>query len=284
MPECLESHLRWLRLRGLAENSVYQRGRAVTRLRVALGIDLFTATPGMLEDWRATLSRLSDQGIVCEVSHIRQFYEWAVMAGRCPLNPAARLPVPRLGRRLPRPIGEDDLLAALASAPPRIRPWLVLAGWAGLRSKEIALLRRNAVLDTARPPYILVAADATKGRSERAVPMSDFVRAELVPILPRSGYVFPRWDGEPGPNHPGRVSKVANTHLAECGIDATLHQLRHRFLTGVWRNSKDLRLVQELAGHSSPVTTAGYTLVDQADAVAAVAAIPVPARLRSVAR
>lgn len=283
MPAYLDAHLKWLRLRGLAANSIYQRGRAVTRLHATLGINLFTATEAMMQGWRSGLEcRLSHQGIACEVSHVRQFFDWAVEAGYMPANPAARLAVPRLGRRLPRPIGEHDLFAAVACAPPRIRPWLVLAGWAGLRAKEIALLRRSAVLDTARPPYLLIAVDATKGRSERAVPLSAFVLEELLPVLPPSGWVFRRADGEPGPNHPGRLSKLCNTHLDECGIDATLHQLRHRFLTEAYRVSRDIRLVQELAGHASPVTTAGYAAVNQADAIAAVQAIPAPRRLRSI--
>lgn len=281
VPICLESHLQWCRLRGLKENSIYQRGRAVTRLRDQLGIDLFTVDRQLLEHWREGLGRLSDTGIVSEVSHVKQFYSWAAETGHVTVNPAAKLPVPRLGRRLPRPISEQDLLGALACAPRRIRPWLVLAGWAGLRAKEIALLRRQSVLEKSRPPYLLIAADATKGRNERAVPMSDFVSAELIPVLPRSGWVFTRWDGQAGPNHPARVSKLVNAHLDDCGIDATLHQLRHRFLSGVYQATKDLRLTQELAGHSSPVTTAGYAAVNQADAVAAVAALGTPRRLRA---
>lgn len=282
MPECLDAHLKWMRLRGRAENSVYQRGRALIRLRRTLGIDLFTASAEILECWREDIGqRMSDQGIICEVSHVRQFYEWAVETGRCPANPAARLPVPQLGRRLPRPISEEHLLSAVGCAPPRVRPMLVLAGWAGLRAKEIALLRRSNVLETARPPSLFIAADATKGRSERIIPMSEFVLLELRPVLPSSGWVFPRLDGRRGPNHPARVSKICNRHLDECGIPATLHQLRHRFLTEAYRISRDLRVVQELAGHSSPVTTSLYTAVMQADAIAAVAAIPAPRRLRA---
>lgn len=282
MPECLDAHLKWMRLRGRAENSVYQRGRALIRLRKSLGIDLFTASPENLDKWRDDIGhRMSDQGIICEVSHVRQFYEWAVENGRCPVNPAMRLPVPQLGRRLPRPISEADLLAAVDCAPPRVRPMLILAAWAGLRAKEIALLRRPNVLETARPPSLLIAADATKGRSERIVPMSEFVLIELLPVLPSGGWVFPRFDGRRGPNHPARVSKICNQHLADCGIAATLHQLRHRFGTEAYAASRDLRVVQELMGHASPVTTAGYAAVNQADAIAAVGAIPAPRRLRA---
>jgi integrase len=193
------------------------------------------------------------------------------------------VPVPRVGRRLPRPISEADLFTALRQAPPRIRPLLVLAAWAGLRAKEIARLRRQHVLDTARPPVLLVVHDATKGRSERIVPLSDFVLGELrLHGLPASGWMFSRHDGAPGPNTPHMISLLCNQHLHDCGIAATLHQLRHRFGTVAYAASHDLRMVQELLGHADPQTTALYTAYDQADAARVVQALPSPSRLAAV--
>src|SRR5262249_56654858 len=92
--------------------------------------------------------------------------------------PPPALPVPRRGRRLPRPIGEKELLAAVTAAPDRVRPWLVLAGWAGLRAVEIARLRRDNVLDTRQPPVLLIAHGATKGHAERLGPLSPFLPAQ----------------------------------------------------------------------------------------------------------
>jgi site-specific recombinase XerD len=168
-------------------------------------------------------------------------------------------------------------MTAVAGAPARIRPMLVLAGWAGLRAKEIALLRRACVLDTTEPRAVLVAADATKGWRERIVPLSAYALGELA--LPASGLMFRRLDGQAGPMAPWRVSQLCNTYLHECGILATLHQLRHRFGTQLYHVTKDLRLVQELMGHQRASTTAGYVAWDQQCGAAAVAALPVPLRL-----
>jgi site-specific recombinase XerC len=49
--------------------------------------------------------------------------------------------------------------------------------------------------------------------------------------------------------------------------------LRHRFATKAYQGSKDIRAVQELLGHSSPATTAVYTLIEDDDLAAAVAMI-----------
>jgi integrase/recombinase XerC len=275
-PQVLRAHLQYLRLQGLSPTTIYQRRRLLARMCAQLGVPLLQATEAQLLAWREDLD-VGDQAVVGYVCHARSFYAWAVDAGVAAANPAARVPVPRLGRRIPRPVGEPELLAAVGCAPARIRPWLVLAGWAGLRAKEIALLQRENVLDSARVPVMLIAEHATKGLRERVVPLCPFALAELHRAsLPRAGYVFPRLDGGSGPNQPHLVSQLANRHLHDSGSAATLHQLRHRFGTQAYLQSLDLRMVQELLGHASPSTTAGYAAYAQADAARIVAALPVP--------
>jgi len=276
----VERHLEWMRLRGMSPLTIQRRRAVLLRLRAALPHGgLLAASPAELQAWRASLTVAPD-AVAVYVSHVRRFYAWAVADGLLPASPAATLPAPPRSWYLPRPIGEQELLEAVAAAPPRIRPWLVLAGWAGLRAKEIALLRREHVLDSRNPPVLLVAAGATKGHHERLVPLSDFALAELGPHLPARGWVFPRLDGQLGPNTPARVSQAANRHLHDCGIPETLHQLRHRFATSAYAASHDLRVVQELLGHRSIRATTGYADYDRAAAIAAVQAIPAPRRRR----
>jgi len=275
--ELVALHLGYMRLRGLAIGTMEHRRRALTRLAASLRVPLIEATAGQLADWRAALP-LGAAATLSEITNARQFYEWLAMYARLrPDNPAAQLIRPKRGRRLPRPIAEADLMHALGTAEPHIRIWLVLAAWAGLRAKEIALLRRANVLDRDSQPALLIAADATKGATERLVPIGSFVHAELAAYgLPASGWMFRRLDGKPGPNTPARVSQACNAHLHSLGIAATLHQLRHRFGTQAYRAKKDLRAVQELMGHADPATTAVYTAYDLDSAIETVDSIPVP--------
>jgi integrase/recombinase XerC len=281
--DVLAAHLQWLGLRGRAAGTIYQRRRVLHRFAAVIGVPILDATADDLLTWRVSLS-LAGPSVRCSVSHVRNFYTWLAEQGYRPDNPAARLPVPRRERYLPRPVGEDDLMRALETAPERIRPWLALAGWCGLRAREIALLRRDAVLDQALPPMLLVQAESAKGNRERLVPLPPLVLAELRKAgMPASGWMFRRHDGQPGPNAPWTVSHLAARHLRASGADATLHQLRHRYASQAYKASgRDLRLVQELLGHQDPATTAGYTQYDQSAAVAAVAALPVPRALRAV--
>jgi len=68
------------------------------------------------------------------------------------------------------------------------------------------------------------------------------------------------------------------------GITHSLHKLRHAYGTAMYAASNDLRMVQEVMGHSSPNTTAGYVgyahgvAHDAADRITAGAGLAAPAR------
>lgn len=283
MPDdALGEYFEFLRLEGLSELTIRARRGALDRLARQLAAPLLEATPEDLLAWRKAMT-VGPVSVRSYVSHVQQFYGWAARRGLLPASPAAGIPVPRIARRIPRPIGTDDLFAAVAQAPDRLRLWLVLAAWCGLRAKEIALLRRECIVLTASPPVLLVATGATKGVHERMIPLSRFAVAEIGAAgLPASGWCFLRRDGRPGPNRPAHVSALVNAFLRDCGIAATLHMLRHWFGTSTYHVDKDLRGVQELMGHASVQSTQGYADWDRTAAAATVEALPVPPLLRVV--
>jgi integrase len=280
--DALGDYFDQLRMAGLSELTLKGRRGALDRLARQLPVPLLEASAGDLLAWRKAMT-VGPVSVRSYVSHVQQFYAWAARMGLLPASPADEIPVPRIGRRLPRPIGTEDLFAAVAQAPDRIRLWLVLAAWCGLRAKEIALLRRECILLTSAPPVLLVATDATKGWRERTIPLSRFAVAEIGAAgLPAAGWCFLRRDGRPGPNRPAHVSALVNAFLRDCGISATLHMLRHWFGTSTYHVDKDLRGVQELMGHVSVQSTQGYADWDRTAAAATVEALPVPPRLRAV--
>jgi integrase len=272
----ITDHIGWMRLRGLSQRTITARRDQLNHTMKALPAGLLAATRDDLLAWRAGVDGAPGT-IRCAVSHVRQFYVWAQEMGHRQDNPALGIPTPKPGRLLPRPISEEDLARALVGASGRMRLWLVLAAWCGLRAKEIALMRRENILERSVPPRLIVAQDATKGNRERIVPLSAFVVDEVILArLPASGYAFPRRDGRRGPNTPQRISQLTNSYLHDCGVPDTLHQLRHRFGTEGYRGHQDLRAVQELMGHASPATTAIYTEIASAAAMAVVEALPLP--------
>lgn len=265
------AHLAHLRLRNLSPASIDQRRYALGRLARFLHCDppeLLAATACDLDRWQHSLIHLSPRHRSTSAVHVRQFFRWAQHNQLVREDPSIVLVSVKVPRGLPRPIGEDDLTMAISCAPDRLRPMLLLAAYSGLRAAEIAGLLREQVRDAADPPVLHVIG---KGGHERIVPLSDLVLMELQAHgMPSRGFVFPRQDGQPGQNAPGRVSAMCNRYLHGLGITETLHSLRHRFGTRIYAVSLDLRMAQETMGHRSPATTAGYVAWSNQAAVDAV--------------
>lgn len=221
------------------------------------------ATPEVLE--RALDRRkVSSRTRYGYVSTLHGFYQWAVLEGHLSNDPTLRMVRPKLRQGLPRPVTTTDLDWALGQAQGRMRAWLALAAYGGLRCQEIAYLEREDVLDTSDPPLLRIVHG--KGRKERVVPLNpDLLMALRALPMPRTGRL---WNLTPA-----TVSAHVAKFLDDHGVDATCHNFRHWFGTNVYRSTRDLRLVQELLGHSSPTTTALYTKVSPLDAVPAVQAL-----------
>ncbi len=268
----LAEHLRYLRLRDLAPTHVRKRQRAAERLDAALKGQALAATVDHLQEYVERLPRTTARSRYAEISHLACFFAWAHDHGHLPgADPCARLPRPRLTRLLPRPMAEANVDLAIAQAEPRVRVWLVLAAYQGLRACEIAVLDRSDVLDQADPPALIAHG---KGRKDRVVPLCNRTLSELREYgLPRRGPLFPRLDGRPGPTGAHRVSDITNAYLHGVGIPDTLHSLRHRAATGWYAQSQDILVVGALLGHSDPASTAGYAAYSDARAVAAVRAL-----------
>lgn len=148
---------------------------------------------------------------------------------------------------------------------------LTLAAYAGLRAAEIAQLCWS---DLDVDHGLLLVTDG-KGGKQRTVPLHPAILAALQQLgQQRRGPVLVRRDGRSGHWTHSVVSKYANTYLHALGFSDTLHSLRHRYGTAVYFASHDLRLTQELMGHASPVTTAGYTAWDRSAASAIVNKLP----------
>lgn len=256
----IAAHLAHCRRRNLRPGTITLR-KAVLR-RLALHIYPTRPLNVTTDQIHGFLDRLTEpRSRATELTQLRGFYQWAAQTGWIDDDPTLEVERPRLQRCLPRPIDSDRLAFALLNPPDRIRPWLYLACYAGLRAYDIANLRGEGILLHQDPPLLML---ETKGGKTRTVPVSTFLKRQLIcENLPRKGWCFTRLDGQSGPVTPHLVSKLCNEYLHELGIDDTLHSLRHWFATRVYQTSgRDLRATQELLGHESPVSTQIYTYVD----------------------
>jgi integrase/recombinase XerD len=255
--EALAAHLDWMRARNYQPSSIAKRRTTMRRLERRLGIDPLTATEKDLDKWVVGIARLAPITRACEIAHVSVFFRWAVTNDVVSRDPTLKIARPKVPSYVPRPIGESDLLVAIAGSQRDERMWFLLAAWAGLRASEIASLTREGILDTAKRPLLRVTG---KGAKTRIVHIGPRLVMELQAYgLPSRGYVFRRLDGKTGSNTGARVSARANATLHGLGITDTLHQLRHRYGTDFYDASGgDIKTVQEQMGHEHMRTTAGY--------------------------
>lgn len=270
----LNDYLHHLRRRNLSPRSITAYLCILRRADDTTG-GLLSASRPQLETWLDTLN-LTARSRYTYISALHGFYLWAISEDHATADPTLKMARPRLPRTVPRPISTADLEMALSAADTRMRLWLCLAAYQGLRCQEIAGIEVDDVIDGNDPPVLVVRAG--KGRKERVVPLHpETLAAFALHGLPRAGPVFRRQDrpGRVEAVKPHRVSELIAEHLHGLGINATGHQARHWFGTHVYAASLDLRLTQELMGHAHPSTTAGYVKYAQHQAADVVARLSI---------
>ena len=254
--------------RRLAVNTVDSRRPLLKRVAAAHNGDLFGLTGEDIERWLDRAEVVTTTRNVY-LSSLRAFYKWAMKRGYIDHNPAEDAERIKVPRGLPRPCRTDDLDRALAAAGPRMRAWLALMAYTGMRCCEVAAVHVEDLLWHLDPPMVHIC-HGTKGGNERVVPLARTVEEALLEFgLPRAGAVFRR-PGSVEPISASYVSQKTRRYLDELDINATPHQLRHFFATSVYQQTGDLRAVQDMLGHASPATTAVYTRFSATDAAAVV--------------
>jgi site-specific recombinase XerD len=256
----LFQHLNWLRTRGLRESTIYQRRNAIFRFRESVGCSPLEASREQVEAWWSRLPGTPHTRCV-ELSHIKSFIKWGIKQELTSEDTTARIERPKVPRRLPRPISEEQLKLALGNADARMRFMLCLAAFGGLRCCEIALVEWGDVRSSPDGPLLSI--PEGKGGHSRVVPLHPDAHAAMEQMAGvRRGRVLKRLDGRPGPVTASRVSKEINEYLHGLGVSDTAHSLRHRFGTVLFHASKDIVLTKNMMGHQSISTTSGYVALD----------------------
>jgi integrase/recombinase XerC len=210
------------------------------------------------------------------VSGLRALCRYWMREGRLKHNPFTGAPLPKLEKRLPQFLTEEQARTLLAS-PGRLlksggcdaftawrdRLAMELLYGAGLRVSELVGLNHGDVeLGEG------VARVTGKGRKQRVCPLGKTACAVLArfrdDFAPGAGRTDPVLTNPGGGRMSVRaVQLMLKRHLALAGLplDLTPHKLRHSFATHLLNAGADLRIVQELLGHAQLVTTQVYTHV-----------------------
>jgi len=209
-----------------------------------------------------------------KLASIHSFFKYLVVTMELlEKNPADGVTPPRLRKSLPKYLSETEanrLLSAVEGpfAERNYAILLVLMG-CGLRVSELVSLNLGSIQDDS----IRVLG---KGNKERILYMPDSTREAV------EDYMVVRKGIEPMPGHEQALFlsqrktrlgvRMVQTMVDKCLLKAGLdveryspHKLRHTAATEMMKNGIDVRVVQEVLGHSRLDTTQIYTHVESTD-------------------
>ncbi len=264
--------------RGLAPNTCqsysYQLGGYLTFLRER-GREPSAASR---EDVLAYLECRKSEGIksaslFLAAMAIRQFHRYLAEARLTPADPTAGMRLPRFRQRIPKPLAPEAMdrllhppLGAKYSAL-RDHAMLELMYATGMRVSELVSLRLEQV--DIQEGWVRVMG---KGSKERLVPVGPRAGAALGRYLEARSARFPVTSDTVFLNRRGGAitrggfGRRLEAAARRVGISArvTPHVLRHSCATALLEGGADIRVVQEILGHSSLLTTQRYTHVSTA--------------------
>ncbi|MFI5061943.1 MAG: site-specific tyrosine recombinase XerD [Actinomycetales bacterium] len=278
----VDSYLRHVSIeRGLSTNTVaaYRRDLgAYAAWLTSRGIaSLREVTPVMISEFAIHLgsreeSPLTASSLARMLSTVRGFHRFLLDEGEVDSDAAHEIKPPKLSSRLPKAISVDQVGALLAATDGdslqalRDKALLELLYATGARVSEAVNLNVDDVIDDD------IVRLTGKGNKQRIVPLGSYARAAIDaylvrarPALSTRGKATPAlFLGMRG----ARVSRQnawliirAAAERAHLDVEISPHTLRHSFATHLLAGGADVRVVQELLGHSSVATTQIYTLV-----------------------
>lgn len=262
--------------KGLADNSLQSYRRDLLLFHYWLQhskkqlLDVDAVLINQYFAWRAEQG-ISSRSMARMLSCLRGFFQYAVRENLVELDPTLNIESPKLGRKLPDVLTEDDVEALLAAPDVedaiglRDKAMLELLYACGLRVSELIALQ---VTDVSLQQGVIWVFG--KGSKERLVPMGEvaadwlqqyYKQARPLLLKQQSNICFPSGRGV-------QMTRQTFWHRIKhyaivAGIHKPLspHTLRHAFASHLLNHGADLRVVQMLLGHSDLSTTQIYTHV-----------------------
>lgn len=276
----VETYIRHLTIeRGVAKNTIAAYRRDLRRYLQFLetrGIETIEQiTELAIQDFAeqlVTAVGLSATSVARVLAGVRGIHKYWLLENLTNADPANSVKPPKAPRRLPKAITVDQveaLLNAVGGEDPiqvRDRAILELLYATGARITEIVSLDLDDLVD---PTLLRVLG---KGSKERLVPVGRFAQAAIEAYLVRTRPLL-AINGKGTPalflnQRGGRLSRQSAWQIihdaskaANLPGEISPHTLRHSFATHLLEGGADVRVVQELLGHSSVATTQIYTLV-----------------------
>lgn len=259
---------------GLALNTILSYGKDLELFEKFLDVEKLTlkqVTTKTLKDYLFVLhqQKLKATSIARKISCLKNFFKFLVNENFIESSPATNLQTPKREAKIPKFLSEEEIFKLLATAESdlRLSCMLEILYAAGLRVTELVSLPVSAIQREGQTlrNYLLVKG---KGGKERIAPLNKAAIAKLLEYLKvredslgDSPWLF---SGSSPSKHLTRQGfhKMLKRIALKAGLDPARvhpHVIRHSFATHLLNSGVDLRVLQELLGHSDISTTEIYT-------------------------
>ena len=272
MYETISQYLEYLELeKGLSSNTIdaYRRD-LYDFIEVSNEKNLDILARGSINYYILSLKerKLAPTSIIRKVASLRGFFKWATAMNIFDKNPASTLEQPKIPQRLPKVISLKEVDEILNSnLTPMQKLVIEFLYSCGLRVSELVNLKLTDIDIMAK--YVRCFG---KGSKERIIPVGAYAINILKSYLPYRELIIKRNNLTSKAlliNDDGRkvtrqdVYNLVHKQGKLINKNISPHTLRHSFATHLLENGADLRVVQELLGHSDVSTTQLYTHISK---------------------
>ena len=206
--------------------------------------------------------------ITRKIASLRGFFKWLCANNYCKNNPTLTLEQPKNPKHLPKVISISEIEEILNDGLSLLQTLIVeLLYGCGLRVSELTNLSLNDIDINAK--FLKCSG---KGSKERLVPLGKKAIKALKNYREQRDFLCKKFDinskklliNEHGKFVTGQeVYSFIHEQGKKIHKNISPHTLRHSFATHLLENGADLRIVQELLGHSDVATTQLYTHISK---------------------
>lgn len=212
--------------------------------------------------------KYSPKSIMRKIASLRGLFKWLCAAEIITADPTLTLEQPKVPQKLPKVISVTEIEEILNQNLSKVERVIIeLLYGCGLRVSELVNLKINNIDLKGR--YLECTG---KGSKDRVVPIGKKAIEAIKSFFPEREFITQKFNLKTPQLLINEKGKKLNrqdvyTFIHEQGkkLNKTIspHTLRHSFATHLLENGADLRVVQELLGHSDVSTTQLYTHISK---------------------
>ena len=209
-------------------------------------------------------NKLAPSSIIRKIASLRGFFKWASSAGIIDKNPASTLEQPKVPQHLPKVVSIKEIEEMLHNnLTPLEHVIMELLYSCGLRVSELVNLKTNDIDLSSK--YVRCFG---KGSKERIIPIGEIAKKAVTEYMTERDFLVKKYNLNTKLlliQNSGRLITRQDVYTFIHAQGKLIHKnisphtLRHSFATHLLENGADLRVVQELLGHSDVSTTQLYT-------------------------